>query len=281
MLGVILISIGTFFEEISDSIGKYKANINKESLYTMAFLSVFWSAVFFAAICIINGKAFVFKLDSLPTFLVRAVLEIVQLYAQTYAVIKADRSTYNFIRTLTIPLLLLADYVLGYQLGVWPMIGTTLIAVTLFIAFMNGGIKKQGSGFAIFSAVNAVITISLFKYDIANFNSIAAEQLLISLILLASFAYLALAKAKENPFRFLARPVFFLQSAAIGLGGVIESFGYGYGAASIMTAAKRASAIFWSILSGKLYFQEKGVIFKFAIFIVLLAGLIFLALDRF
>lgn len=279
MLGVILISIGTFFGEIADSIGKNKVASRKESPYTMAFLSVFWGAIFFLFICLIKNNAFIFNLDSLPTFLTRAILEIAQLYVQTFAVIYADRSTFNFIRTITIPLLLLVDYVLGYKLGILPMAGTTLIAITLFITFLNGGIKKNGSGYVLFSAVNAVITISLYKYDITHFNSVVAEQLLINLILLVSFSYLALVKAKENPFKFLTKPVFFFQSAANGLGGVIESYAYGYGAASIIAAAKRASAIFWSIMSGKMYFKEKKITFKLIIFLILLLCLIMLAFN--
>jgi hypothetical protein len=88
-----------------------------------------------------------------------------------------------------------------------------------------------------------------------------------------------LVKAKENPFIFLTKKIFFLQSLGVGMGGVIGSFGYNLGAASIMTAATRSSAIFWSILSGKSYFKEKHVIFKFFIFSLLFFGLIFLSLN--
>lgn len=274
-----MISIGTFFGEISDSIGKHKVNSKKESPYTMAFLSVFWSVILFLVFCLVGNDVFVFSLYSLPTFLVRAILEVVQLYVQTFAVVKADRSTYGFVRTITIPLLLLADTVLGYKLGIMPMVGTALIAVALFVTFLNGEIKKRGSGYAIFSAVNAVVTISLYKYNITHFNTVVAEQLLISLILLASFLYLAKMKAGENPFTFLTKPVFFFQSAANGLGGVVESFAYNYGAASVILSAKRASAIFWSILSGRLYFKEKKTLVKLFVFSILLLGLVFLALN--
>jgi len=277
MFGVILISIGTFFEEVSDSIGKIKVNNAQESPYTMAFLSVFWGFIFFVLISLIKNSTFIFNFASLPTFLIRAVLEIIQSYVSVLAVIKADRTTYSFLRTLTIPLLLLVDFILGYKIGFLPMIGIITIIVALIIAFSNHGIKRKGIGFVIFSAVNAVITISLFKYDITHFNSVVAEQLLISLILLISFLSFSLIKAKENPFIFLTKPIFFLQSISVGVGGVIESFGYNFGAASIMTAAKRSSAIFWSILSGKAYFKEKNILFKFLVFSLLLIGLIFLS----
>lgn len=277
MLGPILISIGTFFEEISSSIGKDKVKHHLESPYTMAFLSLFWAAVIFTLISVFKADGFIFKLASLPTFLTRAILEVVQMYVSVMAVIKADRSTFSFVRTLTIPLLLIVDLILGYQIGLLPTLGIGLIIVTLGVLFFNHGIKKAGIGFVLFSAVNAVITISLYKYDITHFNSVAAEQLIIHLILLTSFLLLAIFKAKENPLIFLEKPIFLLQSAAIGIGGALESFAYNYGAASVMTAAKRAFAIFWSLLAGKVYFKEKHFILKFVIFILLLGGLILLA----
>jgi len=279
MLGPILISIGTFFEEVSDTIGKDKVKHHLESPYTMAFLGLFWGAVIFTLISVFKADGFVFKLASLPTFLTRALLEVVQMYVSVMAIVKADRSTFSFVRTITIPLLLIVDLILGYQIGFMPTIGIGVIIVTLGVLFFNHGIKKTGLGFVLFSAINAVITISLFKYDISHFNSVATEQLLINAILLTVFLLLAIFKAKENPLVFLEKPIFLLQSAAIGIGGVIESFGYNYGAASIMTAAKRSSAIFWSLLAGKVYFKEKHITFKFAIFILLLGGLVLLALN--
>jgi hypothetical protein len=279
MFGVILISIGTFFEEISDTIGKHKVSTQQESPYTMAFLSLFWGAIFFALICLIKNNAFVFRLESLPTFLTRAALEIMQLYISVLAIIRADRTTFSFVRTITIPLLLLVDLILGYKIGLLPIAGITLIIIALFVIFSNHGIKKQGISLVIFSAINGVFTTSLFKFNITHFNSVAAEQLLINLILLICFFILAIIKGKENPLFFLTKPIFFLQSASTGLGGVLESFSFNYGAASIMMAAKRSSAIFWSILSGKAYFKEKNVLIKIIVFFILLLGLILLALN--
>lgn len=279
MFGIVLIFIGTFFDEISSSIGKYKANKHEESPYTMAFLSLFWSAIFFILISLIKNSTFIFKLDSLPTFSIRAILEIIQLYVSIFAVIKADRTTFSFVRTITIPLLLLVDFIIGYKIGTAPLIGITLIIVALLLAFSQNGIKKKGLKFVIFSAVNAVITTSLFKYNIIHYNSIVAEQLLITLILLICSVFFILIKEKENPFAFLAKPVFFLQSVTTGLAGVFESFAFNFSVPTILMAAKRSSAIFWSILSGKEYFKEKHTLFKFLIFSIMLLGLILLSFN--
>jgi len=272
--------VGTFFQEISDSIGKRQVNTHKQSPYTMAFLSIFWGAILFFLIGVIKADGFIFKAASLPTFTIRATLEILQLYFTIFAVVKADRSTFNFIRTATIPLLFLIDLALGYKIGLWPMIGMTTIIVTLIFLFSSNKIKKIGAGLVTFTAMNAVITISLFKYDITYYNSVAAEQLIIYLILLLFAFLISIIKAKENPLVMLFKKrIFFLQSLTTGVGGVAESFAFNYGAASIIMAAKRSSAIFWSIVSGKKYFKEKYLLTKILIFGLLLIGLVLLAFN--
>lgn len=279
MLGIILVSIGTLFEEISDSIGKNKIASREESPYTMAFLSLFWGGIFFGMASLIKNDLFIFRLESLPTFLIRAIFEIIQLYVSVLAIARADRTTFSFLRTLTIPLLLMVDLFLGYRLGLFGIVGISVITLTTLLLFSRHEIKKNGSGFVIFSAINAVFTISLFKYNITNFNSVVAEQLLMYIILLTAFFFISIVKAKENPFIFLVKPVFLLQSFSVGLGGMVESFAFNYGAASLIIAAKRSAAIFWSLLSGKKYFKEKNVIFKVLITILLALGLVFLSLN--
>jgi hypothetical protein len=104
-----------------------------------------------------------------------------------------------------------------------------------------------------------------------------AEQVISNLILLVIFFFLALYKTKENPIMFLTKPAFFLQSAFIGIGGTLESFAFGFGSASVITAAKRSSSILWALVSGKMYFKEQHIIFKMFIFLLIFTGLIFLA----
>ncbi|NTW26967.1 MAG: hypothetical protein HGA36_01445 [Candidatus Moranbacteria bacterium] len=279
MFGIILISIGTFFEEISESISKIKINNGEASVLTMAFLSLFWGAIFYVLIGISKNDEFIFKIASLPTFTIRAFFEIIQAYVSVLAVVSADRTTYSFVRTITIPLLVIVDLILGYKMNILPITGIFIILISILVLFMNKKIGKKGIGLALFSAVNAVVTISLFKYDITHYNSVAAEQLFISLILLIFFAIFSIVRAKENPFIFLTKPVFFYQSFSVGIGGVIESFGYNYGAASIMTAAKRSSALFWSVLSGKVYFKEDNIKLKIIVMNLLVLGLVLLALN--
>ena len=277
MIGFILVLVASFWEEVGSSIGKLKVQERKESIYTFGFLSLLWGTIFLFITAIVRND-FVFSPASLPTLGIRIILEVLQVHVSILAITRADRSTFGFLRILTIPLLLTTDIVLGYTIGTNEIIGISVIVVALIFLFINHGIKKEGAWLVIFTAINAVATISLYKYNITHFNSVEVEQIIVHIVLLAYFIFMAIQIAKENPFRFLRNPVFFAQSAAAGVGTVLLSFAYLFGSASVITTIKRAAAIFWAMLSGNRFFKEKGFFIKLLSLVFIVIGLIFLAL---
>jgi len=277
MIGFIFVLAATFWEEVGSSIGKFQVREKKESIYTFGFLSLLWGTLFLFGIAFVRHD-FVFSFASLPTLGVRIILEILQTHMSILAITRADRSTFGFLRILTIPLLLATDIILGYSVGTNEIVGISIIITALMFLFVNHGIKKEGAWLVVFTAINAVATISLFKYNITHFNSVEVEQIIIHLVLLIYFLGMALQVAKENPFRFLRKPIFFAQSAAAGVGSVFISFAYLFGSASVITTIKRAAAIFWAMLSGNRFFEEKGFLIKFISLILIAIGLVFLAL---
>jgi hypothetical protein len=276
MFGVLLAGIGSFFEELSGSIGKWQVERKRESVYTMGFLNVIWVLAFYMLFVAADPRRFVFSAASLPFVGVRAVLEIAQGYATMEATALADRSTFNFIRTLTMPLLLTVDLFLGYVIGARQALGIGLILLALVILFMNYGLSRRGAGFTLFSAVNAVATISLYKYDITHFNSVAAEQIVILGVLLAYFFMAARVVAKEHPLKLLARKEFAAQSATFGVGSFIESFAYAFAPASVILSAKRSFGVLWSILTGNRLFKEKRFGLKLLMCLMVTAGIVLL-----
>ncbi len=276
MLGVLLASIGTFFEEVASSIGKRKVATHEEGIFTMGFLHFIWGLLLFAGIAVFRDGAFVFSAASLPTFVVRAMLEIFQLHLTLVALASADRTTFGFVRTGTIPILLLLDVAFGYTLGASQAIGIGFIMIALVALFLNHGIRRPGLGFVIATTVNAALTLSLYKYHITHFNSVAAEQLIINVILLCYTTGLALFVSNERPWRFLARPIFLIESLASGIGSVIESFAFGFAPASIVLAAKRSSSVFWATVSGNVVFHERHLLLKLSAFLLLATGLVLL-----
>lgn len=275
MFGLALISIGTLFEEIADSIGKKKVEQKQETVYTMAFLSLFWALFWFLGVMLYK-QSFGFSLQSIPTFSLRLVLEIIQVHIGVLAIVSAERSTFGFVRTGTLPLLLAVDLMLGYPIAVSQIIGIVFITLSLLVLSLNHGIKKKGLGYVIYSTIGAVATISLYKYNITHYNSVEAEQFLIHLFLLIYFYIIALKIGRENPLRLLRKKIFFVQSFAWGIGSVVISFSYLFAPASVITSAKRSLSVWWSIFSGNLYFHEKHIAIKLIAFFLLVIGVILL-----
>ncbi len=275
IIGVVLASIGSLFVEVSSAIGKAKVTAHKEGIYTMAFLTYFWGFLWFGGI-IAYKQTFLFSVASLPTFLIRVVLEIILTYITISAVVKAERSTFSFVRVLTMPLLLLVDVSLGYHISSRQIVGIAVVIATLLVLFFYHGLKHKGLGLSIMSATIAVVTISLYKYDIVHFNSVETEQFLIYAILLTLFFVASIRQNKENPVRLLSRLPYFKQSFSNGLATLVGSFAYVFIPASVVVSAQRSSSVLWALLSGNVYFGEKKIFVKILIATLLISGIILL-----
>lgn len=272
MVGIILAAIGSFFTEISISFGRWEILHKRENIYTYGFLTQFWLLVIFIIMVLFKNN-FVFNPDSIPLFAVLIILEFAQTYASLKAMVTSDRSTAGFLMILTIPLLLLVDISLGYKIGIWAILGIFIIVVSLIFLFINHGINKKGIGFVLFSSVNAVATISIYKYLITYYNSVAAQQIISSIFLLIFLYLMSIWKYKENPFTYLLKRKFLFESLFIGIGSVFVSIAYLYAPASIIASGKRAFSILWSVISGNKIFHEKHLFIKIISFLLIIIGL--------
>lgn len=277
MLSILLISAGAFFHEASTSLGKAEIARKKETIFTYGFLSLFLSTIVFFLIAIFVRGEFIFSIQSLPTLSLRAVLEILQAYVSIKAISVADRSTYGFLRILTIPLLLVVDFSLGYVLTPNQAIGASVLTLSVLFLLLNHGLRTKGIWLVLFSALNAVVTISLFKYNITNFNSVEVEQGIIQVILLLYFVFMVRRTSGENPILLLRKPVFFFQSLSQALGVVLISFGYSFVPASVATSINRSASVFFSLVAGNRYFHEKKLMQKLLAFLLLLLGFVIIA----
>ncbi|PIP68714.1 hypothetical protein COW91_03335 [Candidatus Nomurabacteria bacterium CG22_combo_CG10-13_8_21_14_all_32_8] len=277
MVGIILTAIGTFLDEVASSFGKWEITHKKENIYTFGFLNTFWLLIVFIIISLIKDS-FLFNTDSIPILGLLIVLEFAQAYSTLHAIEEADRSTLGFIMISTIPLLLVVDKILGYEIDIFNIFGISIIVLGLLILLFNHGINKKGIGYVVFSSINAVATLSIYKYCITNYNSVEAQQIITSIFLLLFLFFMSIWKFKQNPFDSLFKKELLVQSISNGLGGVIISFAYLFAPASIITSGKRASSILWSIISGNRYFHEKHIIVKIISFVFIIIGLTFLVL---
>jgi len=275
MFAVLFASLGSFFEEVSSSIIKFETDHKKESVYAAGFINTLFGILIFAAIAF-GRKSFIFSMASLPTFIPRAILEIFQAQMTMLAIMKADRSTYSFVRNLTIPLLIIVDFLIGYSISFYQLSGIILILGVIAIILFFHIVNTRGIGYSLFTAVNAVITISITKYNITHFNSVEGEQIAISLILLAYFFLAAKFFSRENPLAMLKNKILLGQGAANSLASIFGAFSISFGNAGIVTAASRASAVLAGIISGHNYFQEKKFGAKIWVSLGLIVGLVLL-----
>ncbi|TSC55411.1 MAG: Uncharacterized protein Greene041679_622 [Parcubacteria group bacterium Greene0416_79] len=276
MFGLLLITAGSLFQEVGASLGKREVARRHETIYTYGFLSLCLSTLAFAFFAIFVRGEFIFSLASLPTLALRAALEVLQAYVSIRAITTADRSTFGFLRMLTIPLLLIVDLLLGYALTGNQIIGASILTVSILLLFLNHGLSGKGTGWVLLSAVNAVATLSLFKYHITFFNSVEAEQIIIQLVLLFVFTAAAWRTTGKNPLLLFRKPVFLLQSLSEAAAGVVVSFGYLFVPASVGTSVARSTSVFFSMLSGNRYFKEKKLAQKLIAFLLLVVGFAFL-----
>ena len=157
--------------------------------------------------------------------------------------------------------------------------GIGIIILSLFLIFIYHGIRKKGALLTLITAVLAVATLSLYKYNITHYNSVAAEQTIISSVLIIYLWLMAHFKAKENPFGLFRQKIFCYLFLANLAPAFLISYAYAFAPASVILSAYRSSAVFWSIVSGEAYFKEKHLLIKLLCLILLVSGLILLAIN--
>ncbi len=264
----------TLFEEISETIGKKSVRKRRETVYNLAFLSLFWTLTLLIVAGLIGVK-FVVQEASWPFLIVRMIIGIALNFVAAQAVVQADRSTLGFIRLLTIPLVLATDIMLGYHLTTLQIVAVCVMFVGLVAAFHHNPTGKRGAGWALLVAILAAADATLYKHDITHYNSVVGEQVVVySAVVL--FFYVCSVRQGSRPLHLLARPITGIQSFTDGCGLAIESFAFSFAPASVVVAAKRTFALMWSIVFGHRYFHEHKLHRKLFAGAVLAVGLILL-----
>ncbi|MBI4779368.1 hypothetical protein HY797_02865 [Candidatus Falkowbacteria bacterium] len=278
MLGVIIIFFSTFFDEIAISIAKVKLSQKQISIYSIGAINCLVVVLIFIFVNIIKHE-FRFSAASLPFVLAEAIFNIILTTIVLRAMAQADRSTFSFIRVLTMPLLLLTDLALGYKINIFQLTGIGIIILSLFLVYIYHGIRKKGALLTLITAILAVVTLSLYKYNITHYNSVEVEQTIINSALIIYLWLMAYFKAKENPFAFLRQKIYFFQALINIIPSFANSYAYAFAPASVILSAYRSSAVFWSVVSGKVYFKEERLLIKLLCLVLLIGGIILLAVN--
>lgn len=279
MFALILVTLANLLGETSDAIGKSAMSKRLESVYAYAFLNAFWASIFLALSCIVFGRSFHFSGHSLPIFLPRVVIELTIAYLGAKAMSVADLSTFAFIRLITIPLLLFSDIIFGYRIGAAEVLGILIIFGTLISLLGHRTLNPRGSNLLVLLGILAAVSLTMYKYDISHYNSVAAEQILIYLAIMAYFTIAAWRHGRERTWTYLFKQRTETQSLFSGLGGALNSFAYSYVPASIALTFSRATEILFATIFGNLVFHEKKLGHKIAGLLIIVVALILIGLK--
>ena len=274
MFAALILLAATLLEEVQETLGKKAVRQRRETLYSMAFLGMFWTLIFLI-ISVFLGAKFVVKTQSLPFLAARCVLETIFSYIVALGVVRVDRSTLGFMRLLTIPLLLAIDLSLGYHLSNLQIAGICVMFAGLAAAFYRNPRGQRGWGIGIAIAVLGSITTTLYKWDITHFNSVTGDQIIVCAFNVLFF-YIMSVKTGPSPLKLLVHKRTGVQSLANGLGLAIEAFAFTFAPASVIIALKRSLALFWCIIFGKQFFHEKKTRHKLYAGAFTVAGLVLL-----
>ncbi len=258
MAAALLIIFATFTNEISSSLLRVVVRRREASMYVVGFVNTLMAVGLFFGALFFFPSEWRFSWSSLPTLIPLVLLTLIQAYVGLRAIIDASRSTYGFMRSMTIPLVLIIDLALGYALTAGQIFGILLIFVALFLMHLYHGLDRKGMGFVTISAVNAAITLSLYKYDITHFNSVTVEQLILNgAIGLFFFVRVWSFHKKGQLTNAFHHTRFSWQAGMHGLAAVATGFAYAFSSASLIVALERGLSVFWSVLFGKTYFHEQ------------------------
>jgi hypothetical protein len=173
-------------------------------------------------------------------------------------------------------MLLVVDISLGYHITSGQIIGIALMFAALVLVFGHNPRSRRGAWLAVLSAILAVGTVSLYKYDITHFNSVVGEQTVVILCIMAFFLFKA-RHERRSPFSLLIKPQTGTQSLANGISLALESFALSMAPASIIITLKRSFALVWAIVFGGAYFHEHSLARKVSSGALLAASVVLIA----
>jgi hypothetical protein len=270
---IALLLISTLLEETSESLGKAAFKRKRQTVFDLAFLSLFFTEIFLV-VSLFLGARFKVVPASVPHLLIRIALETALSYVVAKSVAHADRSTLGFIRLFAIPIILVSDLALGYRLSIVQVTGVLIMFGGLLFAFRHHA-NRRGLFVVILVPLLIAASTTLYKWDITHLNSVAGEQIIVYFFVLAFF-YFQAARLSGSPSRLLVHRRSGLQSVSNGLGLAIDSFAFSLGPASVVMAVKRTLALMWSVAFGRHYFKETHLRTKLYAGVFVVAGLVML-----
>lgn len=234
-------------------------------------------AVFFLAI----KWEFNFDSSSIWILFLRFIFESLQTYLTLKAIVSTDRSTFNIIKILTLPLLIVVDIILGYNIAMTSIVWMWIIVASfLYFNLKEHTLNLKGSFFVFASTFNALITISLCKELITNYNnSFEVVQIIWAAWSIIFLAWLLLWKREKVEWKILKDKMVLWGLICYWIWTLLASYWYTLMNASEATTILRIWAMFSGLLLWYLVFKEDNIKSKVTMTLTIVVWVIIMTLG--
>lgn len=180
------------------------------------------------------------------------------------AIETADRSTNSIFSILAIPLILIGDLVIWYDVNIYQIIWVLFITVVLLITSFSWTISLKWVKYVLIANIVWFLNVTFLKYNITHFTSVESLIFTISIFTFLVFFFDILFREWIRPIINCIDKNYVIFGVFAGINGILVNFAYLFGPASIINAIKKVWLMLWWVIFGKLIFKEINFIRKFS-----------------
>lgn len=158
------------------------------------------------------------------------------------------------------------------------MLGIGLIIASILVLMRFDRKSHKGAAWVLAVASLSALTTTIYKYDITNFNSVAAEQIISLTCITIYFLVMSKIKTSFKHWRYALSPSGIVQSSSMGICSLIASYAYSLAPASVVVSMLNGSTIVWGTVFGRAYFHERGMKVKVLASCLVITGLALLTI---
>ena len=281
MINILILSLlSTFFEEKSYS--KMKQIWDSLTYYQKWFILSLMIVILLLLIVFTVWKwNFDITLISIILTIIYLSTSLLYYYFLTNAINKSDRSTMSLLSVLIIPMLLITDILLWYNVNMYHIIGVIFMLIIIIYSSWNGSINTKWIFWIIWLQLILTIWVTIYKYMITYYSSVEAISIIDAFITMVFFLWVIVIKLWFN----WVKQCFEYNNIKIWINSsiweIIALFSYLFWPASIVTAIRQIFRMFWWIVFGKYLFNEENFWKKIWNLAVLSIGVVIMNLQAF
>ena len=262
--GIIILVVGCFFLEQSTVL---KKKLGKEiDIHQISFLTMLTTTIFAGIVLFLqNDRTFTRTLLSFFLLIFQILAGVIFTEITNKAIHHADRSTFSVMSTIAIPLLLVSDIFLGYEVSLRQIIGVVILVAMLSYTIFKGDFSMKGMKYVVISNLISIGTIMAFKYSTVHFASTELMNFYNAGCMSILFFIIVCRTKGLRGVKNVFKRKYFWFASLYGVGSILSAAAYKYMIASMVVALKRFLSMMFGVITGKLYFHETNTSKKLTI----------------